>query len=36
MDESTDADFPEIYADLFDDRTFNNRNGGLGYEYLTS
>ena len=36
MGESTDADFPAIYADLFGERTFDNRKGGWSYEYLTS
>ena len=36
MGESSDADFPAIYADLFGERTFDNRKGGWSYEYLTS
>ena len=36
MGESTVADFPAIYSDLFGERTFNNRKGGWSYEYLTS
>ena len=36
MGESSDADFPAIYADLFGERTFDNRKGGWSYQYLTS
>jgi hypothetical protein len=36
MGESSDADFPAIYADLFGERTFDNRKGGWSYEDLTS
>ena len=36
MGAGTDADFPAIYADLFGERTFDNRKGGWSYEYLTS
>ena len=32
----TDADFPAIYADLFGKQTFDNSDGGWGYDYLTS
>ena len=35
MGESSDADFPAIYADLFGERTFDNRKGGWSYEYLS-
>ena len=36
MGNGADADFPAIYADLFGERTFDNRNGGWGYDYNTS
>ena len=36
MGESSDADFPAIYADLFGNRTFDNRDGGWTYEVLNS
>ena len=36
MGSGADADFPAIYADLFGERTFDNRNGGWGYDYNTS
>ena len=36
MGESSDANFPAIYSDLFGERTFDNRKGGWSYEYLTS
>ena len=36
MGESTDADFPAIYADLFDERTFDPSQGGWGYQQLNS
>ena len=36
MGDGTDADFPAIYGDLFGDRTFDNRDGGWGYDYRTS
>ena len=32
----TPSDFPAIYADLFGERTFDNRDGGWGYDYRTS
>ena len=32
MGESTDADFPAIYADLFEERTFDSRKGGWSHE----
>ena len=36
MGESTDADFPAIYADLFDERTFDLSQGGWGYQQFNS
>ena len=36
MGESTDADFPAIYADLFDERTFDPSQGGWGYQKSNS
>ena len=36
MGESSDANFPEIYADLFGKRTFDNRDGGWSYEVFNS
>ncbi|MDA7434472.1 DUF4347 domain-containing protein [Synechococcus sp. AH-601-L23] len=36
MGESSDADFPAIYADLFRERTFDNRKGGWSYEVFNS
>ena len=36
MGESSDADFPAIYADLFGQRTFDNRDGGWTYEVFNS
>ena len=36
MGDSKEANFPAIYADLFGERTFDNSNGGWGYEYFTS
>jgi len=36
MGDGTDADFPAIYADLFGKQTFDNSDGGWGYDCLTS
>ena len=36
MGDGSDADFPAIYADLFGKQTFDNSDGGWGYDYLTS
>ena len=36
MGDGTDADFPEIYADLFGERTFDPSKGGWDYDYFTS
>ena len=36
MGESSDADFPAIYADLFGKQTFDNRDGGWSYEVFNS
>ena len=36
MGESSDADFPAIYADLFDERTFDPSQGGWGYQQFNS
>ena len=36
MGESSDADFPAIYADLFGERTFDNSKGGWSYEVFNS
>jgi len=35
-DDTSDADFPAIYADLFGERTFDNSVGGWSYEVFTS
>ena len=35
-DDTSDADFPAIYADLFSERTFDNSSGGWSYEVFTS
>jgi hypothetical protein len=36
MGESSDANFPAIYADLFGNRTFDNSKGGWSYEVFNS
>ena len=36
MGESSDADFPAIYADLFGQRILDNRDGGWTYEVFKS
>ena len=36
MGDGTDADFPAIYADLFDERTFDSRKGGWSYDFQDS
>ncbi len=36
MGESTDADFPAIYDDLFGKRTFDNSDGGWSYQVFNS
>ena len=36
MGESSDADFPAIYDDLFGKRTFDNSEGGWSYEVFNS
>ncbi|MGB1776857.1 MAG: hypothetical protein ACPHGV_11020, partial [Synechococcus sp.] len=36
MGESSDADFPAIYADLFGKRTFDPSDGGWSYEVFNS
>ncbi len=36
MGESSDANFPAIYADLFGERTFDNSKGGWSYEVFNS
>ena len=36
MGESSDANFPAIYADLFDERTFDPSQGGWGYQQFNS
>ena len=36
MGESTDADFPAIYADLFGERTFDPSQGGWAYQQFNS
>ena len=36
MGESSDANFPEIYADLFGKRTFDNPEGGWLFEVFNS
>ena len=36
MGESSDADFPAIYADLFGKQTFDNSDGGWSYVVCNS
>ena len=36
MGDGSDVDFPEIFAVLLGERTFNNSKGGWGYDYFTS